>query len=318
MIRGRVHILVLLFSLTFSQTLLPFLSFFSDFKQDFVAHFSCLKGISSVKPLHSSDASLDPVQGNAACLDGNYCNQLKLTQHDCLSLPLALRDLKNYAFCSLPSELQKGPSCGWYQIFNAKAIQTLVQRQEPFTAAAIRSYVVNQLIPFVKDNADVFKAQFNADTFKGLTWKEKRQLASYIGVTNHYDVAMDMIEETKEDIVFVSKDRFPELAYQIAVPDLGKNLYLVPNDNIPLFLKIIKEKPEPIVHILLSVPTDLEHTKHAVLLTIIKRENQKPLLLYLNSTNAALDLSSVVRWAAPGAHISNQYIIKFIQALDNA
>jgi hypothetical protein len=87
--------------------------------------------------------------------------------------------------------------------------------------------------------------------------------------------------------------------------------YLVP--DVPMLLRSIKQNPAPVVHILLTVPSSKDIV-HAVLLTIIKRGDNKPLLLYLNSNGNSLGQY----FFDAAANTENSYITSFVTALDNA
>jgi len=317
MIRGRVHISLLL--LFISHSLFPISNFFSR------------KDHTPVTPLRIlPNGALDPAQCDLSSPDNNYFNQLKIGRHDRLSLPPSLHDLKNYELCHLPSLVQEGPSsawyipsilqeassCAWYMSLNAKAIQTIVQRQEPLTAAAIGRYLVNQLIPFVRQNDNFFKNQLGLQILMGVNPFKITKLFSHFGLTNYYNVVI--LARKNNDIFWVSQDNLLELgnhAWAEPVPCNNETFFIV--NDLHALLRIIKQKPEPISHILLSVPSS-GNVLHAVLLTIIKRGDQKPLILYLNSNGTSLNLSFVERLIDSTGATENKYISNFIKALDNA
>src|SRR5579872_2624939 len=103
MIRGRVHISLLLFAV-FSHLSLVSFNFFSG------------KDRTSVIPLRElPSGALDPAQVDLPSSSKNYFKQLKISKHDQLVLPSSLRNLKNFELCHLLSTQQEGNSCCWYQ-----------------------------------------------------------------------------------------------------------------------------------------------------------------------------------------------------------
>lgn len=306
MIRGRIHILFLLLCATFSHVSLVSFNFFSR------------KDHTPVNPLRVlPNGALDPAQYDAPAADSNYFNQLKIGRHDRLSLPSSLHDLKNYELCHLPSILQEGPSCVWYTALNAKAIQTIVQRQEPLTPTTISRYLIKQLIPFLRHN-DHFFNQLGLTTLMGVSPLKATKLLPHLGLTNYYSM---FITSDKRDELWVFHDNLPELPHQAWAipfpPQCDAKMSVVLDSDLHALLKMIKQKSEPVSHILLGVPSE-GNVLHAVLLTIIKRGDQKPLILYLNSNGTSLNLSFLERWIDSTGHTENTYISNFIKALDNA
>ena len=70
------------------------------------------------------------------------------------------------------------------------------------------------------------------------------------------------------------------------------------------------QKETKLQHILLSVPTGFIRSEyHAVLISVLKRPNNKPLLLYMDSHNRTFE-SCELNYIVP------YYVLEFIKQLD--
>lgn len=269
-------------------------------------------GMNSLDASRVIQESLGITEHDKASAKGKYFEQLTVDSRDCSAAPAQLSNLRNYEFWHMNSVEQIGPSCAWYMAFNARAIQGITQQQLPLTAANIREYITRQLLPLVEQNREFFKKLLGIDkVLGGMKFYQTPKLIAHLGIKNYYDV---FLREKTYD-AFVSADHhFSVLNHEkvSVVPIEGyDSKYLVP--DVPMLLRSIKQNPAPVVHILLTVPSSKDIV-HAVLLTIIKRGDNKPLLLYLNSNGNSLGQY----FFDAAANTENSYITSFVTALDNA
>lgn len=269
-------------------------------------------GINSLDASRTIQESLGITEHDKASAKGKYFEQLTVDSRDCSTAPAQLSNLRNYEFWHMNSVEQVGPSCAWYMAFNACAIQGIIQQQQPLTAAHISEYVTKQLLPSVEHNKEFFKNLLGIDTvLRGMKFYQTPKLVAHLGVKNYYDIYL----REKSDDAFVSADHhFSALNHeQISlVPIQGyDSKYFV--QDLPMLLRAIKQNPNPVVHILLTVPSSKDIV-HAVLLTIIKRGDKKPLLVYMNSNGNSLGRY----FFDTAANTENHYVTSFVTALDNA
>jgi len=272
----------------------------------------------------------------------NYFEQLMVNRSDYKWFSSLPTDLRNYEFCHMNSIKQQKKACAWYAAFNAKALQEIVKERKQLTAANIREYIAKQLVPHVQQNEDSFKKLLGVGTvLEGLDIYQIPTLVDHLGIKNYYDICIypwqegdEILVSSDNDCSFLSDERVKFVSLE------GYNTkYILP--DISLLHRSIKENPAPVVHILLTVPSstarvtrataqeddkeDDEEDKaiknvivHAVLVTIIKRGDKKPLLVYLNSNGNSLGryLSDAV--FDTGSTTQNRYIADFITSLDKA
>ena len=240
--------------------------------------------------------------------NSDYFEHLVLSDQDCIPLPLDWH-LTNYEFVHVRSSRQKGPSCVWYMLLNAKAIQTIVQKCAHLSAGMIKGYIDIKLVPFIQSNEDSIKKHLQVDTlFAGLKIYQTPLLASYLGIKNYYDIYMSR----ESDGFFVSTDTScAVLSQQVYIPSGFPDKYFVSDVNA--LLQSIKKNNAPIVHIFLTIPSS-GTISHAVLLTIIHRPHKKPLLLYLNSNGNSLCKTDKDN----AANNELSYITRFVKSLDTA
>jgi len=144
--------------------------------------------------------------------------------------------------------------------------------------------------------------------FTGLKIYHMQTLASLLEIHNYYDLCF----QKKAEGFFVSTDcSCPLLIETIEVPNVFAPKYTV--SDVKKLLRCIKNNSAPLIHIFLTVPSK-DNTSHAVLLTIRKRPDKKPLLMLFNSNGRELNLEQNDKQAITEA----KHIIKFIKSLDIA
>lgn len=219
----------------------------------------------------------------------SYMGYFELAQGDCEPIPAGL-SLKNYELVQAKSMLQKGPTCAWYTIMNAKALQEIVVAREQFSSNAIKQYLKTYVLPSIAQSDLSIQEMLGCEIFEPFPWQKASQLAHFLAIKNFYAAC---IEPTLSG---------QPLDYYFVAHASQK----VTHSN---FIRKIKRDDSLVVPILLSVPWSGDgNSRHAILLAIIKRPFKKPLMVLLNSNGLQLAQE----------HVGNDYILKFIHAIDNA
>ena len=239
----------------------------------------------------------------------SYCEKLTIQSKDQIPLPPDMQQCTQYEVHQLKSPFQIGPSCGWYMVFNAKAIEEIVEHEEPFTADHIQKKVCNHFVPLVRGQEGLLKKLIGVVAIlNALTPEQIYHLAHYLQVKNYYFLETD----ENKNRALVTADKKPEFLKEPGVHSVqygSVSFYEVP--YLSSVLRTVKNDMAPVSHMLLSVPFTLEN-RHAVLVTLIKRGNKKPLLLYLDSNNSSLLYSSIY----PELKMQSATVKKCIQTLD--
>jgi len=224
-----------------------------------------------------------------------------------LVLPDYLRSLKHVEVCPIYSCTQMGDSCGWYVLFNACAIQELLKNGDPIVADPIGLWVRQKLIPQVyNQEQDLLKRLEVPHIFGWLKASHIEKLATYFNLCNYHQI------EVSREI------GMPAFCYR-GCPDANIEPFLEKRPGpyreitrIGDMLKQIVGRDNAVQHILFSVPIGSQHDEyHVVLISIIKRANNKPLIIYMDSNNRSFEQCDF-------EYIVPYFVAEFIKQLDDA
>ncbi|TET33890.1 hypothetical protein E3J61_03545 [Candidatus Dependentiae bacterium] len=224
--------------------------------------------------------------------------------------PWVIHGLKNIEAYHIYSSVQKPKACAWYALFNARAIQQLLEQGYTVTESAISAiqpYVEDVLVPGIENREGELLQRLELPAlFNGITCEKQERLATYLSLSNYH--LIEISRELNIAVLYYSSRQDQELE-----PFLHQHPgpYRVVVDMEGL-LRTIKQKGTSVQHFILGVPTGLrDESYHAVLISIFKRTSDKPLLFYMDSDNLTLDSCGL-------DYIVPYYVVEFIKELDDA
>ncbi len=235
-----------------------------------------------------------------------YRENLTVPKWDKFPIPADLK-LKQYDLFHMRSPYQIGPSCGWFQIFNAKALQDIIEKELPLTAYNVHRMVLKTLVPYARKNEQSLRKLLGVvKILSGTTMEYTHLLAKHFGIKNFYSVRL----RTDGSIEASSEKQHSIYAKAPSYPIDNDQSCIYNFADCKELLKIVKADPFPIKHILLSVRWG--KFCHAVLITIVNRGKKKPLILYLDSNNSLLSGKN----CEPDMKMESMLIKKCIAMLD--
>ena len=211
------------------------------------------------------------------------CTGWNLFWHECekspsynsFDLPQDLHKIKSFELKHLRSSQQVGDSCVLYSILNARSLQDVVQERKKIDAKTIEYGVQHVWIPYFQENiVPHLPKDFNV--YNGLNRHEMHEIIKKIKLANY-----NIVEVTENGSIYISNKRVKNHVWHIE----GTNDYEI--INFEKFIEELLQQGE-YINIILTVPSDIHGLRHAVLLSIIKRKNQVPLVIYLDSNNYQL------------------------------
>ena len=191
-------------------------------------------------------------------------------------------------------------------MFNARAIQELFEKGHEVEESAIQEYVEHVLVPRIESReGELLQRLELTELFNGINPERQERLATYLSLSNYRLV--QIYRELGTAVMYYSRRQDEELE-----PFLQKcaGPYRAVT-NMASFLRGIMQKEATVQHIILSVPTNPWEGYHAVLISIFKRSNEKPLLFCMDSNNrrfGSCELDYIVPY----------YVLRFIKELDSA
>jgi hypothetical protein len=200
---------------------------------------------------------------------------------------------------------------------SAKAIEMLVQEGYPITEENIRLQVNKLLIPLIKSKAGNLKKVMGVmKILDGLRIDQAYRFAHHLNLKNFYLV--DFIDYYLTNIGFVLTphaitSRYLEpIEYLMGPGGTCLEMYdCYSFYNMDHILEEVKKNPAPVVSMVAVVPVTWGNwgmEAHAVLFTVVKRPNQKPLIVYLDSNNLPINAGN------PYAH----GVKRFVQLMDGS
>lgn len=219
---------------------------------------------------------------------------------------LVIPEFNKFEFVQFKSIRQREDNCGWFALANALAIQRVMLSAKPVNEHVVAlefESIWNELI--LPKQQELLK--IIGENEIGATYPvQRRLLANEIGLKNSYSVSLKAGQ-----CVFYPVDKYADLQHHLAYEYQDK-IFRV--GNISSFFKTLFAKHRnpalPYVHILLATDADpLELEGHVVLLSIVARKNQKPLVIYMDSNNYPLaDIS--IKYGVPF------FVLKTLKLLD--
>lgn len=202
------------------------------------------------------------------------CHRIASREHLPLILPESLKNLKQYEFLHMLSEQQQGPYCGWFSILNAYAIDTMVRNDADLCSATVQRHVAKEWAS-IQANAEKVLARVESSSFEqGLDEYELSRLAQMYNLDN-----VHMITLYIDKLTYYSGNLLPQ-KYRHMCPKTEDNRYVI---DFVVLADFLQHSPNPVDHVILIVPGAT--VLHAVLVSHIKRDGKKPLLVYMDSNN---------------------------------
>jgi len=227
----------------------------------------------------------------------------------CAGKPWVINGLKNIEAYHIYSSVQKPKACAWYALFNARAIQQLLEQGYTVTESAISAIqqcVEDVLVPSIESRAeDVLQRLELPVLFNGIKIKQIESLATYLSLSNYHLIVID--QGLNVPVIYYSNRQDEDLEPFL---DQCPGPYRVVAYMAGL-LRGITQKGGPVQHIILNVPANLGESFHSVLISIFKRTNEKPLLVYMDSNNSTFESCKL-------GYIVPYYVLEFIKELDAA
>lgn len=227
-----------------------------------------------------------------------------------LFVPDHLYHLNNVDLLHIKSALQEGKCCSWFAIFNAVALQKCLEKGG-VGPEQISAIVRGELYSNVVESKDVFEHKLGVKALQGLPMSKLGQLASELECKDY--LILELVPRKRwcriflptvrnEMSPYIEQSRFTEYT----------NFYYLKSPKL-FFKKLFNTPDEKVTHFFISVPSTYNETHHhCVLLTLIKRDNKKPLLLYMDSNNSLLHEDYFCEDIRPLA------MTKLLQAIDKA
>lgn len=245
------------------------------------------------------------VIGGCCATTGLALELVKDYQRRDLTLPSHLCSLKNFEVCHLRSSQQIGGSCGWYQLMNARAIQELVEKRRPLTAYNIKQQVKHVLLPLINKNKEMLAQRLELPALPAeLNHEIEERLATYLNLEHYHQIAFSHVVDGWA--FYYSRKQDADIENVLEKVAGARREIL----NIGGLLVRLMRRDAVVQHFLLSTPSFQGiKVNHAVLLSIIKRENEKPLLIYMDSNNRPIE-------SADFYYLAPYFVDDFIQLLD--
>ena len=220
--------------------------------------------------------------------------------------PWRVNGLKNIEAYHIRSSVRKGGACGWYALFNARAIQELLEKGHTVEESAIKQYVEDILVPWIESREGELLQRIERPVlFDGIKTKQMEILAMYLGLSNYH--LINIYRQLDIPPMYYSSRQDKELEPFLELrPDFFRVVV-----NMAGLLRGIMQKGAAVQHIILNVPSSLDEEYHSVLISVIKRTNEKPFLFYMDSNNRTLDSCEL-------GYIVPYYVLEFIRELDAA
>lgn len=184
------------------------------------------------------------------------------------------------------SARQQGPSCGWYAIFNAKAIQDDFKAHHEVDPQRVLNQVTNTIVPDIYRQQDAVLSSIYAEQFmQGLLVGNMYLLAKYLGVNNCYFIFK------KENALYLFAPQGIKGLQGLSHTDvLDQVCYRIA--DFQHLARSIKESGVSLVHYVFVIkaerPFEDGIERHAVLLSVVYPEMAKPYAYYLDSNNQSL------------------------------
>ncbi len=210
-----------------------------------------------------------------------------------ITIPRELQRLKSMDLYHIRSPYQIGPSCGWYSIGNAYALSECLQKRKKFSYYDIQRLVDSSYLQRIKKQEQELSVMVHSHhILEGLFSHEKYFIAHRFGIMEHAYI----IDVTSDEMLWVHGVA-QSACSSITFKKLKRMMMTHRNGH---------------VHILLGIPASID-TNHAVLLTLVKPEKNKLILMYMDSNNELLSVDYTSEgWVYP------QHVRSFIKALDAA
>lgn len=210
-----------------------------------------------------------------------------------IELPESLKRLKHFEVIHLQSVIQDGPSCAWYSVLNAQALgDFLDSKKTNLYADGIAQDIEKDFLPTMKRKADEYaRLMGTSKSFDGLYSDQKYKLAEEILKHSNF-MTVDVWDNSSLSVKRAGEKELQGVSYA----DLKQSIVK------PSLFKAYR-------HILLSIASDKD-SRHAVLISLIYRENQKPLIVYMDSNNNTLELDQIGDSIYPGE------VCRFLMNLD--
>jgi hypothetical protein len=194
----------------------------------------------------------------------------------------------SYNYVYLQSKSQNGPSCGYYALANAHAVQQLFNENKAINADSIGRLTEQTLTTFF--------APFYQGLFDQLSNEEKKQYGSMLA---YAEANTDLLNSEETFSLETSKHHFFDMlsndynkldntyAIQYVPKEREKDhVFIAASNNTDMYgtaLQNITAINKKIVHFLYNLGSD--NSGHWVYIGVVKQPNQHPYILHLNSTN---------------------------------
>lgn len=222
----------------------------------------------------------------------------------CAGKPWVINGLKNIEAYHIRSSVRKGGACGWYALFNARAIQELLEKGHTVEESAIKQYVEDILVPWIESRKGELLQRIERPVlFDGIKTKQMEILAMYLGLSNYH--LINIYRQLDIPPMYYSSRQDKELEPFL---ELRPDLFRVVVNGAGL-LRVIMQKGAAVQHFILGVPANLSGGYHSVLISVFKRTNEKPLLFYMDSSNRTLGSCGL-------DYIVPYYVLEFIREID--